>query len=96
MWHPGALELTKVEQVVFDDQAQRLTNAVATELSELRRSKEVSYVELEERTGISKRKLIRLLKGETPIDVADLYRLCFVLVADPASVVRNAEKRAQE
>lgn len=86
---------SKVDRVAYDRYARDFAAAVAEELSELRKTRNVPYKELSERTGISERNLFRKLKGEIPIDVGELSRVAFELDVQPAAVIRAADQRAR-
>lgn len=81
--------------MAFDEYAAALRVALATELYEMRAAKDVTYDALAEQSGINRRTLIRMLQGEASIDVAELYRICRVLVLDPRTVLAAAERRVQ-
>lgn len=88
-------ESSKVDQVAFDAYARDFANAVAQELSALRKAQDVPYKALSERTGISERNLFRKLKGEIPIDVGELSRIAFEFEVSPAAVIRAADERVR-
>ena len=74
------------------ESAAAYSAAVAAILAEERKARDVTFDELAEDTGIAKRHLVRLLKGEISLRVEDLYRVCEALGVAGFVVLRQAAK----
>lgn len=98
MGQVAVVEGTRVETRMSreSDDAKAFSDAVAAELSEQRKRLGMTYDEVEEETGISKRHLIRILKGETSATMEQFFLVTQALATRPDVVWRAARARLRQ
>ncbi|RRD61660.1 helix-turn-helix transcriptional regulator [Leucobacter sp. OH1287] len=70
-----------------------ITEAIATELRRARAVKEISYDEIQERTGFARSTIANYLKGKREVTLKNLEILAAALDTTWIEIALNAEKR---
>lgn len=104
VWTPSVVKLALSRPQGYDwgmtpiekDPARGLNAAIAAELRAERAASRMSFDELAERTGISKRTLLRLLNGERAVTMAYLETICEELGVTMSAIAARAEARMSE
>lgn len=78
------------------DHGRGLNGAIAGELRAERSRRRVTFDALAERTGVSKRTLIRVLNGERAISMAVLESICEALGVVPSELIHIAQTRLED
>ena len=73
---------------------RRLNAALGAEVRGFRNKRGMSQDALAEASGIGKRTLVRIEKGERPVDMDQLYDLCRALNVRPSVLIRAAEEES--
>lgn len=73
----------------------RLNDAMAAEIRAERAAKGLTVVELGQAIGVSKSKMLALLKGSIDIDVPDIESLTLAFGITPAELMGRAQERVK-
>lgn len=81
----------RVDDDGIDIEARRIDRAIGIELRRWRSHRKLTQDDLAEAAEISKRTVIRLERGERPMSVAQLYRICRALEIKPSDLLSAVE-----